>query len=184
MQKDKLINFLLDHKRAFVLLAGIIIILILFVIVDLPLAGVFFQKARRTYQMNKKYNSSEILEEEIEKEKSLNASIMEVVSHLQSGKINQKKLTPVMELLDQSARDNKVSLTSVSSSLEIEDEEYIKIPFELELEGEYHNIAKFINQLENNPYPLRIESLDMSTKDYISYNLRANLKANLYLIRQ
>jgi type IV pilus assembly protein PilO len=134
--------------------------------------------------MNKIYSSIEILDNRIQQEKNLSNDIIKTFSHLQFKKIAKNKLTPIVELFNQKAMDSKVSLVSINTSSEVEEEEYVKIPFEIELRGEYHQIAKFINSVENSSYPVRIEQLDVSTKDYISYNLNASLKATLYLVRE
>ncbi|HEX9916996.1 MAG TPA: type 4a pilus biogenesis protein PilO [candidate division Zixibacteria bacterium] len=184
MQSNRLIDFLLNYRRMLILVSGIVVVLVLFLVVDLPLAKLFFEKIHRTYQMSKQYSSLETLDKGIQQEKDLNSEIMKTVSHLQSRKITRNRLAPAIELFNQSAVDSKVSLISVNSSSAIEEENYVKVPFEIELEGEYHHIANFINKIENSSHPLRIESLDISTRDYISYSLDASLKATLYLVRE
>lgn len=184
MRDNRLMDFLFNHKRILVLTGGIVVVLVLFLVVDLPLAKIFFEKIHRTYQMNKKYSSIETLDKGIQQEKDLNSEIIRTVSHLQSRKITRNRLAPAIELFNQSAVDSKVSLISVNFSSPVEEESYVKVPFEIELEGEYHHMANFINKIENSFYPLRIESLDISTRDYISYNLNASLKVTLYLVRE
>ena len=59
---------------------------------------------------------------------------------------------------------------------------YEEISFELGLKGYYHNLGKFLFSLESSENVIRVQSLEMTTKDMITKELNIDLKISVFLI--
>jgi Tfp pilus assembly protein PilO len=179
---DKIYEWLKDNKSASVLIFSIFIIFLLFLWIDLPLAKLAVKKGWRVYQLSKISGSLESLDEKIEKEKDKNVELNEKIMKSQLGQISGG-VTPIIDLINESAGQSKVSVLSVNSFPPTELKDYHQFPFEISLEGEFHNLGEFLNLLENSGYALRFHDLKISTKDVISSKLDVKLKLSVFFMK-
>jgi len=179
---DKIYKWLKDNKSASILIISIFVILLLFLWIDLPLAKLAVKKGWRVYQLSKLSGSLESLDQKIEKEKDKNVELNEKIMKSQLGQITGG-VTPIIDLINESARQNKISVLSVNSFSPIELKDYDQFPFEISLEGEYHQLGQFLSLLENSGYAVHFEDLRISTKDVISNKLDIKLKLSVFFMR-
>lgn len=179
---DKVYQWLRDNKSASVLILSIIIILLLFLWIDLPLVKLAVRKGWRVYQLSKLSGSLESLDKKIEKEKDKNVELNERIMKSQLGQIIGG-VTPILDLINESAKQSKVTVLSVNSFAPIELKDYRQFHFEISLEGEYHQLGRFLSLLENSCYAVHLHNLRVSTKDVVSNNLDVKLKLSVFFMR-
>lgn len=179
---DKIYKWLKDNKSSSILIFSIFIIFLLFLWIDFPLAKQAVKKGWRVYQLSKLSGSLESLDKKIEKEKDKNVELNEKIMKSQLGQL-VGGVTPIIDLINESARQNKISVLSVNSFSPIELKDYHQFPFEISLQGEYHHLGQFLSLLENSGFAIRFHDLRISTKDVVSNKLDVKLKLSVFFMR-
>ncbi|MDD5155348.1 MAG: type 4a pilus biogenesis protein PilO [Candidatus Omnitrophica bacterium] len=78
--------------------------------------------------------------------------------------VNTKDLYQTISSLNNMARESAVKIISIKPLGQQDFPAYVKYPFEMTVEaGNYHQIGKFISNIESNPNVYTIESLNMHT---------------------
>ena len=151
-------------------------LLLLFIWIDLPLARRSLKKGWRVYQLSKISGSLESLDRRIEEEKLRDDALAEKMMKSQMGQA-AGSVSPVIDLINESARQSSISVVSVNSFPPLE---LNRFPFEISLQGKYHDLGHFLGLLENSGYAVRVHALTMSTKDAVSNELNAKMKLSVF----
>jgi Tfp pilus assembly protein PilO len=179
---DKIYQLLKSNKSTSILIVSVLIIVLLFLWIDLPLSKWAVNKSWRVYQLSKISGSLESLDKKIKEEKDRNVELNEKAMKSQLGQ-TAGSVTPIIDLINESARQSKISVLSVNSFSPTELKDYHQFPFEISLEGEYHQLGQFLNLIENSGYSVRFQDLLISTNDVISNKLDIKLKLSVFFTK-
>jgi Tfp pilus assembly protein PilO len=175
-------QWLKGNKSTSILIVSVLIIVLLFLWIDLPLAKWAVKKGWRVYQLSKISGSLESLDKKIKEEEDRNVELNEKAMKSQLGQ-TAGSVTSIIDLINESARQSKISVLSVNSFSPTELKDYHQFPFEISLEGEYHQLGQFLNLIENSGYAVRFQDLLISTKDMFSNKLDIKLKLSVFFTK-
>jgi len=181
--QSKIKHFLVENKKTLVLSMGLILILLFLIFIHLPLATGFVNKGYRIYQLTQRYNSLDEMENEIANLKKNNEVLLNQSQITSSMSEESNKLSNIMNLLNTKLKENKLLAVSIKPQEETQEKDFVILPFELELYGNYHSFGRFLNDLESSTIPLRITDFEINSRDNISVNLDFKLKLSAYLLK-
>jgi Tfp pilus assembly protein PilO len=181
--EKRIIHILEENKRLLILGLSLLVLMLLILIVDYPLAKSSLTKSWKVYQLQKNYSSLEALEQKIKEARVLNQALNKRLKESPNSNSIQSKSTLIVELLNQSAKKNKLTVISLNTLPEKESGNNSEIPFELELEGEYHSLGYFLYEIEESAPSVSINSLNLSTQDAVSTKINSKLKINFYSLK-
>lgn len=179
---DKIYQWLKGNKSTSILIVSVLIIVLLFLWIDLPLSKWAVKKGWRVYQLSKISGSLESLDKKIKEEEDRDVELNEKAMKSQLGQ-TAGSVTPIIDLINESARQSKISVLSVNSFSPTELKNSRQFPFEISLEGEYHQLGQFLNLLENSDYAVHFNDLIIATKDVVSNKLDIKLKLSVFFIK-
>ncbi len=78
---------------------------------------------------------------------------------------NRKQFEDLLQDITTAGKKVGVSIKSIERTREVEHDFYAEVPFTLELEGNYHNIAMFFERVAKLPRIVNIGSMKVSTAD-------------------
>lgn len=111
----------------------------------------------------------------------------ELQTGLESMVINlaeEEEFSKVVENLFDYSQSSGISIKRIQPISENEQQEYIVRQIQTDLEGDYHNIAGFINKLEQGSYLVVTKSVDMRKQDGTEDQLTASLVLEITLLNK
>ncbi|MAO63608.1 MAG: hypothetical protein CL666_01275 [Balneola sp.] len=154
-------------------LAGIItvVFLVLFGFVLLPYASVVYEKAmllsEQKEQISFMSNWQERLSNLEARQERLNTDIQSMVINL----AGQEEFSKVVETFFKYSNTSVINIKRIQPVAESETEEFVTRQLRLELEGNYHGIARFVNKLEQGSYLVTTKAITLKAGSTTSSEL-------------
>ncbi len=181
--QPKVKDYLVENKKTLILSIGPILVLLVFIFIHLPLATGLVNKGYRIYQLTQKYNSLDEIENEITNLKKNNQVLLNQSRVTSPGGKESNKLSNIMNLLNTKLKENKLLAVSIKPQEENQEKDFVILPFEIELYGNYHSFGKFLSDIESSTVPLRVTGFEINSRDNVSVNLDFKLKLSAYLLK-
>jgi len=95
---------------------------------------------------------------------------------------SEKDVPKLMTFLREAADSAGVSYKSIATMPQVPETYYIEIPYNVELIGRYHNIGRFLNQVENQTRIMKVDSMDLTAAsgEEIGHSAKFRLVTYMY----
>lgn len=159
--------------------AVFIICLLLIIYVILPYVALTLEKYQ-VYSIQKESlelvgDWSDQLEELNEKQQMLNESMQTIYIGLPK----EQKFSSVVSSLFTTAKSSNVSINRIEPSESISIGNQLKKEFSLELQSEYHNLARFINRIEQGEYLISLQRMSIESNPDMGLMLESTITFEL-----
>ncbi|PIQ88679.1 MAG: hypothetical protein COV72_07055 [Candidatus Omnitrophica bacterium CG11_big_fil_rev_8_21_14_0_20_42_13] len=109
----------------------------------------------------------ELLQKDIEKETAVNELIDEIKDKEKAfnqyrQKFSEKSSALIMQMISRFAAESQVKIASLSPSRSSSGEVFSRMPFNLKVEGTYHNLGYFISMIESSEDILKVTNFNLS----------------------
>ena len=136
------------------------------------------------YKQNRKLKQTLILEESMD---AIRIEQDRLKSQLQTFVLNQHQdtqLSMIVDLISKTANEAKITVESMQPGAIEKQRGHLELPMSLSVSGTYHDLGKFVNQLEMTSPVIKIVQFDVAAKSIVSNTLHANIRLIVYYLEQ
>jgi len=155
--------------------------LLLFVI--WPIAATGFDNMQRTSALEQRIDRGSDWQETTDIIAAERAQLASFFAQFASGTQNGKGMTHALETLFDLADKAAVSIQNISPRETIEDDFFGETPIDVTLTGSYHNIAHFINDIEQFGYWIEPQQVQLSSDGYQQRALNGQLTLSVFKMK-
>lgn len=96
---------------------------------------------------------------------------------------NDQMSTIVDQVFKEAAAGN-VKIIQLRPSEYIQHDRYLEIPISLQVRGDYHEIAQFVNRIEHSKYLMKVEQVNISSEDEPDAPLNGQLSMKVIILKR
>lgn len=116
----------------------------------------------------------------------LKAANKQLLSRLNASYIRapqNDELSPVLSLLSETAKETGVRFKAIQPQPVRDFPTYRVLPIEIELEGRFHAIARFLNGLERSKKIIKLETFELQTTDLVSTEINGTMRVGIFEVK-